>query len=98
MKHSQALWALAKLGRGRSRKPADKHARRVLISLDPELFALVEAFAAAKGLRPLHILRPERAGLHGRRQSAPGRFRGLPTRRTNNSPNQEDSNATPTSR
>ena len=49
-KRSQALWELAKRGRGRPRKPAEAHARRVLISLDPELFALVEAFASAQGL------------------------------------------------
>jgi hypothetical protein len=49
-KRSRALWELAKRGRGRPRKPADAHARRVLISLDPELFALVDAFAAARGL------------------------------------------------
>lgn len=49
-KRSQALWELAKRGRGRPRKPAETHARRVLISLDPELLALVEAFASAKGL------------------------------------------------
>lgn len=49
-KRSQAFWELAKRGRGRPRKPAEAHARRVLISLDPELFARVEAFASAKGL------------------------------------------------
>lgn len=49
-KRSQALWALAKRGRGRPRKPADARARRVLISLDPELFARVEAFASSNGL------------------------------------------------
>lgn len=49
-KRTQALWELAKRGRGRPRKPADARARRVLISLDPELFAVVEAFASSRGL------------------------------------------------
>jgi hypothetical protein len=49
-KRSQALWELAKRGRGRPRKPAEAHARRVLISLDPELLALAEAFASTRGL------------------------------------------------
>lgn len=49
-KRSQALWELAKRGRGRPRKPADAHARRVLISLDPQLLAMAETFASAKGL------------------------------------------------
>lgn len=47
---SRALWQGAKRGRGRPRKPADERAKRVLISLDPALFAVVEAFAVSKGL------------------------------------------------
>ena len=49
-KRSQALWEMAKRGRGRPRKPVDEQAKRVLISLDPDLFALVETFASLKGL------------------------------------------------
>jgi predicted transcriptional regulator len=49
-KRSQSLWELAKRGRGRPRKPAGARARRVLISLDPELFARAEAFASSRGL------------------------------------------------
>ena len=49
-KRSQALWEQAKRGRGRPRKPANERAKRVLISLDPNLLALVEAFASSKGL------------------------------------------------
>lgn len=47
---SQALWETAKRGRGRPRKPASERAKRVLISLDPNVFALVETFASARGL------------------------------------------------
>ena len=47
---SQALWEIAKRGRGRPRKPANEKAKRVLISLDPTLLADVEAFASSKGL------------------------------------------------
>jgi hypothetical protein len=49
-KRSQALWEIAKRGRGRPQKPANERAKRVLISLDPKLLALVEAFATSKGL------------------------------------------------
>ncbi|HZL37229.1 MAG TPA: hypothetical protein VFC78_18055 [Tepidisphaeraceae bacterium] len=49
-KRSQALWEIARRGRGRPRKPASERAKRVLISLDPNVLALVEAFAASKGL------------------------------------------------
>ncbi|HEY2588342.1 MAG TPA: hypothetical protein VGI81_21560 [Tepidisphaeraceae bacterium] len=47
---SQKLWQLAKRGRGRPPKPAGARVRRVLISLDPELLARVEAFASSTGL------------------------------------------------
>ena len=49
-KRSQTLWEFAKRGRGRPQKPANERAKRVLVSLDPNLLALVEAFAASKGL------------------------------------------------
>jgi hypothetical protein len=49
-KRSKALWQAAKRGRGRPRKPAGQRARRVLISLEPDLLARAEAFASAKGL------------------------------------------------
>jgi hypothetical protein len=49
-KRSKALWDAAKRGRGRPPKPAGERAKRVLISLDPNLLASVEAFATAKGL------------------------------------------------
>src|SRR3954451_14715631 len=49
-KRSQALWEMAKRGRGRPKKPESERARRVLISIEPELFALVEAFATSKVL------------------------------------------------
>ncbi|HEY8746839.1 MAG TPA: hypothetical protein VIM11_02615 [Tepidisphaeraceae bacterium] len=49
-KKSKALWELAKRGRGRPRKSPGDRARRVLISLDPKLLAVVESFAADKGL------------------------------------------------
>src|SRR5690242_14168773 len=49
-KRSRALWEMARRGRGRPRKPANQRAKRVLISLDPKLFALVEEFASSKGL------------------------------------------------
>lgn len=49
-KRSRALWEIAKRGRGRPRKPANERAKRVLISLDPNVFALIEAFASARGL------------------------------------------------
>jgi hypothetical protein len=47
---SQALWAIAKRGRGRPRKAASERVKRVLISLDPNVFDLVEAFIVSKGL------------------------------------------------
>lgn len=49
-KRSQALWEIAKRGRGRPRKPANQRAKRVLISIEPSLLALVEAFTSSKGL------------------------------------------------
>ena len=49
-KRSQALWETARRGRGRPRKPAGERVRRILISIDPNLFALVEAFTASKGI------------------------------------------------
>jgi hypothetical protein len=49
-KRSKALWAMAKRGRGRPRKPTNEKAVRVLISLEPQLLALIEAFAISKGL------------------------------------------------
>jgi hypothetical protein len=49
-KRSKALWALAKRGRGRPRKPADQKVVRVLISLEPRLLEHIEAFASSKGL------------------------------------------------
>lgn len=47
---SKALWEIAKRGRGRPKKPAGERAKRVLISMDPKLLALVEAFARSKGV------------------------------------------------
>lgn len=49
-RRSQALWELAKRSRGRPRKPPHERAKRVLISLDPAVFALVKSFASSKGL------------------------------------------------
>jgi hypothetical protein len=49
-KRSKAMWETAKRGRGRPRKATGDRAKRVLISLDPKLFALVETFASSKGL------------------------------------------------
>lgn len=49
-KRSKALWQMAKRGRGRPPKPANQRVRRVLISLEPQLFDLVETFAATRGL------------------------------------------------
>jgi hypothetical protein len=49
-KNSQKLWELAKRGRGRPSKPADKRVRRVLISIEPKLLAAAEAFASSNGL------------------------------------------------
>ena len=49
-KRSKALWEMAKRGRGRPAKPANQRVRRVLISIDPQLFNLVESFTAANGL------------------------------------------------
>ena len=49
-KRSRGLWEIAKRARGRPRKAAAERAKRVLISLDPHVFALVEAFATSKGL------------------------------------------------
>jgi len=47
---SKALWNLAKRGRGRPRKSPSEKAKRVLISLDPKILALAEAFATSNGL------------------------------------------------
>jgi hypothetical protein len=49
-KRSQALWKLAKRGRGRPRKAAGERAKRVLISLDPTVIAMADAFASSQGL------------------------------------------------
>jgi hypothetical protein len=49
-KHSRALWELAKRGRGRPRKPAGEKAERILISIEPQLLALIEKFTASNGL------------------------------------------------
>jgi hypothetical protein len=49
-KRSRALWELAKRGRGRPAKPAHQRVRRVLISIDPQLFELIESFTASNGL------------------------------------------------
>jgi hypothetical protein len=49
-KRSQALWQIAKRGRGRPQKPASEKVRRVLISIEPSLLALIETFTASKGL------------------------------------------------
>jgi hypothetical protein len=48
--HSKVLWTVAKRGRGRPRKPASEKARRILISIEPSLLALIEQFIAANGL------------------------------------------------
>src|SRR5208282_3352721 len=49
-RRSQVLWAMAKRGPGRPRKPEGEKAQRVLISLDPRLLAVVEAYASANDL------------------------------------------------
>lgn len=49
-KRSKALWELAKRGRGRPRKPKEEKAARVLISVEPQLLATVDAFAASNSV------------------------------------------------
>jgi hypothetical protein len=49
-KRSKALWALAKRGRGRPRKPESEKSKRTIISIEPRLLALADAFATSKGL------------------------------------------------
>ena len=49
-KRSKALWELAKRGRGRPKKPAAEKAVKVLVSIEPQLLALAEAFADSNGL------------------------------------------------
>jgi hypothetical protein len=49
-KQSKAIWESAKRGRGRPRKPAGEKAERILISIEPQLLALVEGFASSNGL------------------------------------------------
>jgi hypothetical protein len=49
-KQSQALWGLAKRGRGRPRKPVGEKAQRILISIEPKLLARIERYSATNGL------------------------------------------------
>ncbi len=49
-KRSQALWALAKRGPGRPPKPAGEKSKRALISIEPQLLALADAFASSNGI------------------------------------------------
>lgn len=46
----KALWELAKRGPGRPPKPKGEKAARFLVSMDPKLLTVVEAFASSKGL------------------------------------------------
>jgi hypothetical protein len=47
---SKALWTLAKRGPGRPPKPPGEKAERILISIEPQLLALAEAYASSNGL------------------------------------------------
>ena len=49
-KRSEALLTLAKRGPGRPPKPPGEKAERILISIEPQLLALAEAYASANGL------------------------------------------------
>lgn len=75
-KHSQALWSLAKRGRGRPPKPKDEKAARVLISVDPHLLAMIDAFAASNSVdrSKLFALSVQAfiAADHAHRQAMPG--------------------------
>jgi hypothetical protein len=79
-KRSQALWELAKRGRGRPRKPEAEKAQRILISIEPKLLADIEAFASAHALdrSKLFALSVQAfiAADHAHRQLAPRRKTG----------------------
>jgi hypothetical protein len=46
----KALWARARQGRGRPRKPDGEKSRRVLVTVAPGLLAQADAYAKRKGL------------------------------------------------
>jgi len=47
---SKALWELAKRGPGRPRKTDEERAARFLVSMDPRLLEMVDAFASERSL------------------------------------------------
>jgi hypothetical protein len=49
-KRTRALWELAKRGPGRPPKAPGEKAERILISIEPQLLALAEAYASSNGL------------------------------------------------
>ncbi len=49
-KRTSALWELAKRGPGRPPKAPGEKSERILISIDPHLLALAEAYASSNGL------------------------------------------------